>query len=237
MRTRRADRHRSGRLAPSTALSAVPLPHFIGEDRRARRRFRSQPAGLSERAHDRARGRAFHSFHGRDADLRRQHLSLGLCAGAAEARALAAARRVALAASLIALVTAIALAPARSGLDGRRPERGPRREHDRRGHRRYRLRPCVGGALRAGGGARRGRLVRSARPLGAGGAGVGGAAGQPRPRRPRGDAERRRRGSASPEPCGASPGGGSLARRPHSLRDVPSRFRDRAISGWTRSRR
>ena len=53
---------------------------------------------------------------------------------------------------------------------------------------------------------------------------VGGAAGEPRPRRPRRDAERRRGRPSSREPRRPSPGGGRVDRRPRSVRDVPSRL-------------
>ena len=53
---------------------------------------------------------------------------------------------------------------------------------------------------------------------------VGGAAGEPRPGRPRGDADRRRRRPAPREPCVTSFDHRSVGWRPRSVRDVPSRL-------------
>ncbi len=63
-----------------------------------------------------------------------------------------------------------------------------------------------------------------ARPMGGDVACIGCAAGEPRPRRPRRDAERRRRRPASREPRRPSLDDGRVDRRPCSVRDVPSRL-------------
>ena len=52
----------------------------------------------------------------------------------------------------------------------------------------------------------------------------GGAAGEPRPRRPRRDADGRRGGPAPRQPRRASHGRGRVDRRPRSVRDVPARL-------------
>ena len=62
---------------------------------------------------------------------------------------------------------------------------------------------------------------------------VGGAAGEPRPRRPRRDADRRRRRPAPSEPRRPSSDDRSVDRRPRSVRNVPSRVISATICGKT----
>ena len=81
-----------------------------------------------------------------------------------------------------------------------------------------------------GGGARRRRRLRPARPMGGDGHRVSGSAREPWPCRPRRDADRRRRRSASREPRRPSPDGRGVDRRPHSLRDVPQRLSGRRFA-------
>ena len=63
---------------------------------------------------------------------------------------------------------------------------------------------------------------------------LGGAAGEPRPRRPCRDAERRRGRPAPRQPRRASHGRGGVDRRPRSVRDVPSRLMSATICAKTR---
>ncbi len=109
-----------------------------------------------------------------------------------------AIRRLTLIASVVALLTAIVWLALEIGLDGRRLERRRRSRSDRR-----RSSPTPPSAMRG-----RAHLLLAAALVAVvvfgprarwapDGRRLGGAAGEPRPRRPRGDADRGRRGPAS----------------------------------------
>ena len=157
---------------------------------------------------------------------------LGLYAPERLMRALSpAVRRLALVASLVALATAIVWLVLEFGRDGRRLERRRRSASDRRRPLRDRVRPCVGRASRSGGRARRRRRLRPRRPMGADRRRIGGAAGEPRPCRPRRDADRRRRRPAPRQPRRPPSRGGGLDRRPRSFRRCASAPTSEATPG------
>ena len=135
-----------------------------------------------------------------------------------------AVRRLAIIASLVALITAIAWLALESGLNGRRLERRHRSGSDRRGAHRHCVRPRLGDASRLGGGARRRRRLRPAHALGSDFPRVGDAAGESRPCRPRRDADRRRGRSAPREPRRPSLDDRRVDWRARSLRNMPSRL-------------